>query len=84
MANDVIKELGFENGTTNSAFRNSLTQSGDEDEKKEEAGDEKKEAAGDDKKEAGGDDKKEGDAKKDGDAGDAKVASGSKKARKPK
>ena len=39
MANDVIRELGFENGTTNSAFRNSLTQHGDEEEKKEGAGD---------------------------------------------
>lgn len=61
MANDVIAELGFADGVTNSAYKNSLTQSGsqDGDEKKESAGEEKKEG-GDEKKE-GGDDKKEGD-----------------------
>ena len=77
MANELIAELGFNHGVTNSAFTNSLSQARDGDEKKEggdekkEGGDEKKEG-GDEKKE-GGDEKKEGGDAKDGDA-DAKKA----------
>jgi hypothetical protein len=58
MANDVIQELGFANGVTNSAFTK-MMQNGhgdeDEEEKKAPAGDEKKVPAGDEKKEGGGD-----------------------------
>ena len=80
MANEVIEELGFKHGVTNSAFSNSLSQEENGDEKKE-GGDEKKEEAKDVKKE-GGDEKKEGgDEKKEG--GDAKdVDVDAKKARR--
>ena len=57
MANELIAELGFNHGVTNSAFTNSLSQARDGDEKKEEAGDEKKEG-GDEKKEGGGENEK--------------------------
>jgi hypothetical protein len=93
MANDVISELGFADGVTNSAFKKSLAQ--EDDEKKEDAGEEKKEK-GDEKKEGGnekkegGDEKKEGadekkeggDDKKDGDA-KAPDSGGMKSTKKP-
>lgn len=83
MANDVIAELGFDKGITNSAYSNRFAQE-DGDEKKDEGGDDAKKEGGDEKKEGGDDAKKEGgdDAKKEG--GDAKggESTDSKKAKK--
>jgi hypothetical protein len=71
MANEVISELGFGNGITNSAYNNRFAQ--EDGEEKKEGGDEEAKKEGGDEKKEGGEEKKEGaggDAKKEG--GDAK------------